>query len=137
MARRHGLEAGAEYLAEIGGAVDREAEQASGDRIEREADERPAVIEQEKLDQERRAADDLDDSQQRITQPAAAVAPPDGDQEAEDRGADHADDPSQQGYPERPRKFGHAAYDQIVSKFIAAPSGRSVRTASRPTRSAS
>ena len=112
---------------------------SSGDRIEREADERPAVIEQEKLDQERRAADDLD------TQPKAdtasqrlPIAPPDGDEEAEDRGADHADDPHQQGYAECARKFRAGCWrSDLVSKFIAAPSETSVRTARRRRRSAS
>ena len=44
LARRHGAEAGAEDLGEVGAAVDGETEDAGGERVEAEADHRAAVV---------------------------------------------------------------------------------------------
>ncbi len=74
MAARHRLETGAENLAEIGRAVDREPEQTRRNRVERQAGVGAAEIEQEQLNEERRAAKHLDIGAEREIEPSRPVA---------------------------------------------------------------
>ena len=59
LAARDGLDAGAVILGLAGGVVQAQAEDAGQEGVEPDADFRQAVVDQEKLDEQRRSADDL------------------------------------------------------------------------------
>ncbi|MPN13084.1 hypothetical protein SDC9_160404 [bioreactor metagenome] len=60
MPLRNGLDAAAHDLADVSCGVDREADDARGERRKIDAERRKSEIDQEKLDQQRRSADDVD-----------------------------------------------------------------------------
>ena len=121
MAGRHRFKPGAENLAEIGGAIDGKSEQAGGDRVERKADIGAAEIEQEELDQKRRAAKHLDIGAKRQIEPARSKPARDRDEKAEDAGADEPDDPDEQRDAERMKDLGQLRSRRARSRTSCAP----------------
>ena len=111
----------AENLAEIGRAVDREPEQTRRDRVERQAGVGAAEIEQEQLDEERRAAKHLDIGAEREIEPSRPVAAADRDEKAQRASADEPDDPGEQRDPERVEDLRQLARDQGVIESHARP----------------
>ena len=74
MAHGYGLETRPEDLAVIGGPIDRETEETGRHRVERQADEGAAEIEQEELDQEGRAPQYFNREDKPKPQPSRPVA---------------------------------------------------------------
>src|SRR5260221_14717905 len=105
MAARHRFQAGGEDCREIGSAIKGKAEQPRPGRLERKADERTAEIQEEELDEEWRAADDLDEEAQQPIDEDTAVAPRQGDCEAEDDGGERAGGPDPEGRRRRQDKL--------------------------------
>ena len=93
----NGIEAGTENLSKIGAAIDYEAQNASLNRGEHQPDIGATIIEDEQLDHERRAADDLHIDIDHPTNDARAPAVEAGKEKADDHAADGSSQPAQDG----------------------------------------
>lgn len=82
-----------EDFAEIGRAIDRNADQSRRHGIKLEADERAAIIDEEDLDEKRRAAQHRHDGTKHLVDDHAAILPGDRHQEADNGSGDGAHDP--------------------------------------------
>ena len=124
--RRHGLERAAIDLAFVRGVVQPETEQRRQKR--RQLDERRKTeIQDEQLQQQRRAADHLDVGGQRDAQRAVAVDAAARDQHADDHGQRHRQARQQHGDQRRVQERGQIPARRlprlIVTPLPAAPAG--------------
>ena len=125
---RHGGEAAAKDLGEVGRRVEREADNAGRRRAQLEPDIRSAGIEQEQLHQERRAAQHFDvaRSNQRS---GGTEAVKQRDEKADDEPDRPAEAPAQHGDAETADELGRVPPEDV--KIHRAPSGE-LRSASAP-----
>ena len=127
LADRHGGEAGAKDLGEIGRRVKAEAEDAGGGRAEPEPDRRAAGVEQEELHQKRRAAEDLDERPDEPVQRRDLQPTEKRDREPEGEAERAAGAPAEDGDAEAAEKRGRIMPESVQAHRGACPRQASFR----------
>ena len=113
LAGRHGGEAGAKDLGEIGRRVEAEADDAGGRGAQSQADRRAAGVEEEELHQERRASEDLDERPERPVERRDPQPVQERDREPEQEAERAARAPAQDRDAKAAHKRGRIVPEQI------------------------
>src|SRR6202034_3010893 len=134
LASRHSGEAAAKDLGKIGRRVKAEAQDACGGRAESEPDRGAAGVDEKKLDQERRAAEELDERPEESVERRDFEPAEKRNREPKDEAKRAARGPAQDGDAETAQKRRRIMPELVQAHRPPAPASRRSATAPKPAR---